>query len=134
MCKELIAELVSDKMYVSWGEASRIVLGRSFRPTDSKRLIEEFNHQMLGADALLVDCECRYSHRAPVAAHMEWLKTQGYTKFPEVKAEKSVESNQAKGLFVAERTTKEVTDVSREIAELKAQLAAVLAAVTAKAA
>jgi len=134
MSTSLVAELVSTKVFVSWGEASRIILGRQFRPTDSKRLIEEFNRQMPGADALLVDSECRYSSHAPVEAHTAWLKANGYTRVPEVKAAKSAESAKAKGLFVAEKTAKEVSNVEKEIAELKSQLAAVLAAVQAKAA
>ena len=130
MSTSLVSELVSSKQFVSWGEASRIILGRAFRPTDSKRLIEEFNRQLAGSDALLVDQECRYSHHAPVEKHTTWLKEHGYAKVPEVKAAKSAESAKNRGLFVSEKTSKEVSDVSKEIAELKAQLAAVLAAVT----
>jgi hypothetical protein len=134
MSTNLVVELVSTKCFVSWGEASRIILGRQFRPTDSKRLIEEFNRQMQGADALLVDSECRYSSHAPVGAHTAWLKANGYTRVPEVKAAKSAENAKARGLFVAERTTREVSNVEKEIAELRGQLAAVLAALAAKAA
>jgi hypothetical protein len=134
MSKDLVANLVSAKQFISWGEAARIVLGKSFRPTDSQELITRFNAAMPGADALLVDSSCKYSHRAPVEKHLAWLQANGYTVLPEVKQPVSKGATRDERLFTAQPVAKEAADTAKEIAELKSQLAAVLAALTAKAA
>jgi hypothetical protein len=128
--KNTIETLIQNKQFITWSDACKMVLNRSFKPTDIKELIKTFNEAVTGSDALLVDGECKYSYRAPLATHTAWLKAKGYENVPEVKGQPEKKAKDSR-LF---SPTKAVSnDTAKEVADLKAQLAALVTAMTQKA-
>lgn len=131
--KNFIETLIKNKQFVTWTDAAKQVTGRSFKPTDIKEVVAGFNAAVPGSDALIVDRECKYSYRAPVEKHVAFLKANGYEVVPEVKGqEKKARDPRLFSVTPVKSASAETKAVATEVAELKAQLAAMMELMKAK--
>jgi len=131
--KSFIETLIKNQQFVTWSDAASKVTGRAFKPTDIKEVVAAFNNAVVGSDALIVDRECKYSHRAPVEQHYAFLKANGYTTMPEVKGtDKKARDPRLFSVTPAKSASAEVKAANSEIAALKAQMAAMMELMKAK--
>lgn len=76
---------LAGKKFITWAAMHRVMFGGDFRNARIPDMIQAATRHLSGADALLVDKQCRYSPSAPVEQHYQWLRKHGYAKVPRVK-------------------------------------------------
>ena len=126
MLKEFIAKRVSEKSFCTWTEASEAAGVKWMGPSTSNTITVKFREAMAGSDAIIVNGDGEYGRPDLPARHLGFLQANGYVKFPVFNGERAAKKAAAKAARRAKKDAVLVT--SAEVAELKAQLAALVAA------
>ena len=116
MLSTFINSLVSRHQFCTWGEAARACGVERFKPSEIPGIINAFRAAVPGSDALIVNAYGLYGKSDLVSLHSGFLQAHGYDRVPGVMPEKPKASQKNK-----------VSDLERQISELKAQLATVVA-------
>ena len=82
----LIQMAIESKRLITWGAMHEVMFGGPFQNNRINEMIRAAHNAAPGADALLVDKDGKYSPKAPVKRHFEWLRDKQYFMIPNVKS------------------------------------------------
>ena len=116
MLSTFINDLLARHQFCTWGEAARACGVERFKPSEIPGITSAFRAAVPGSDALIVNAYGLYGKADLAVQHQGFLQANGYEKVPGVMPEKPRTSQKTK-----------VSDLERQIADLKAQLAGVVA-------
>ena len=120
MLKEFIAKKVASKEFCTWAEACQAAGLGKYLPTQTTKITTAFRSAVPGSDAIIVNSYGLYGRPELPEQHHPFLKANGYSVLPgfiqKVRKERSKKEVSA-----------EAGDLAKEVAELKAMLAQLVA-------